>query len=125
MVEQNQNLDDWNLHRAAQENREDIVSALIAIGADIETEDDEGWTPLHWAARMESFEVAQLLIQSGADIEAEDNEGWTPLSHSGENYCGTSLPVVAQLLVQYGANTKGVIDLKVVIDQWLDDQKDG
>jgi ankyrin repeat protein len=150
-------LGDSDLHHAAKENREDIVSALIANGANIEAEDHEGWTPLHyaartdslevaglliqsgakvdvsndtgftplhWAARMESFEVAKLLIQSGANIEAEDHEGWTPLSHTGENYVGTSLPLVAQLLLQHGANTKGVLEMKVVIDQWVNDHKD-
>ena len=120
----NINLDSWDLHRAAKENREDIVSSLIANGANIEAEDQEGRTPLHYAARMESVEVAKLLIQSGANIEAEDHEGWTPLSHSGENYVGTSLPSVAQLLLQHGANTKGILEMKVVIDQWLDDHKD-
>ena len=120
----NINLDGWDLHRAAKENREDIVSLLIANGANIEAEDHEGRTPLHYAARMESVEVAKLLIQSGVNIETEDHEGWTPLSHSGENYVGTSLPLVAQLLLQHGANTKGILEMKVIIDQWLDDHKD-
>ena len=35
-------LDGWNLHRAAEENRPDIAGALIAQGSDIESANGPG-----------------------------------------------------------------------------------
>ena len=56
-------LEGWDLHRAARENRADIVRALIARGDDVNARDDDGVTPLLEAARGNSLEVARLLLE--------------------------------------------------------------
>ena len=38
-------LDGWDLHRAAKENRSDIAGALLDRGADIEAKDNIGGHP--------------------------------------------------------------------------------
>jgi len=52
---------------------------LVSIGADVNAEDDDGWTPLHFAAENNSNEMLKYLISVGADVWAEGNNGETPL----------------------------------------------
>ena len=67
----------WDLHRAAKENRVDIVRALIARGDDVDVvsapttnmKDEYGLTPLLTAAVYNSLETARLLIDKGASTE--------------------------------------------------------
>ena len=73
------NLDGWDLHRAAKENRVDIARALIARGADVNARDKYGSTSLEGAAFHNSLEVAGLLIERGADVNTRDKDGSTPL----------------------------------------------
>jgi ankyrin repeat protein len=72
-------LEGWDLHRAAKENRSDIARSLIARGDDIEAKDDDGWTALNRAASCNSLDVARLLIEKGAEVDARDGNGSTPL----------------------------------------------
>lgn len=61
-------LDGWNLHRAARENRADIAIALIEKGADVNAKDMQNGTPLHMAAAENSPKVAHLLNEYGAKV---------------------------------------------------------
>ena len=49
------------------------VTALVLSGcgadADIDTKDDDGWTPLRWAADKNSLDVVRLLIDRGANTD--------------------------------------------------------
>ena len=74
-------LDGWNLHRAAQENKLDIAGALIARGDDVYAQNNTDETPLSFAAKENSLEVAKLLIEHGVDLDAKDEDGQTPLHH--------------------------------------------
>ena len=57
---------------AAGNNAPDVARLLIDLGADIESKNNPGDTPLHWAAAKNSLDVARLLIQSGANTEGID-----------------------------------------------------
>ena len=93
-------LEGWDLHRAAEENREYIARALIARGDDVNARDEDGGTPLHVAAGTNSLDVARLLIDRGADIEAKDTDDWKPLHDSAMS---NSLDV-ARLLIDRDAD---------------------
>jgi ankyrin repeat protein len=72
------------LHRAAYGGNRQIAQVLLDAGANMNAEDNQGFTPMHWAVYEslllpEAQEVAKLLVIRGADINARDKEGSTPL----------------------------------------------
>ena len=64
---------------AAQTGNIEAVKQHIAAGTDVNTKDEDGFTPLHEATGAGHKEIAELLIAKGADVNAKDNNGWTPL----------------------------------------------
>jgi len=68
----NIDLEGWNLHRAAYENRDGIAQALIARGDDVDAIDEDGFTPLQFAAAANKLDVARLLIEDGANTDGID-----------------------------------------------------
>ena len=53
------------------------LKELIAAGADINKEDNEGRTSLHSAANQGHIECVNELIAAGADMNKEDKDGLT------------------------------------------------
>lgn len=62
------------LHIAAAEGDLDAIKALIAAGAAINEQDEQGRTAAHYAI-YSSREVLLELLASGANIELKDNDG--------------------------------------------------
>jgi ankyrin repeat protein len=69
------------LHCAIGENfrAKELVDFLVEKGANIQSKDSIGWTPLHHAAYYENKDIVALLIKRGADVNVVDNNGKTPL----------------------------------------------
>ena len=68
------------LHRAAWEDKPDIVQVLLSGGADPNVRDGNGETPLHFAARRPGpGAVSKILLAEGADPNARDARSRTPL----------------------------------------------
>lgn len=57
----------------------DICEILIAHGAEIDSQDTNGATPLHWAATVGNKMILELLIRYGANVNALDVSNKTPL----------------------------------------------
>ncbi len=59
-------LEGWDLHRAAKENRVDIARLLINHDAELEARDENGCTPLHIADSNNSLDLSRLLRKRAA-----------------------------------------------------------
>lgn len=59
------------LQLAAREGRKSVVRALLEHGADVDRQNDEGWTALHEAAKMGIDEVVRFLVD---DYNADTNK---------------------------------------------------
>ena len=68
-----------SIHDAAHTGNIEAVKRHLASGADLNTKDSEGGTPLHHTAWNGHKEVADLLIADGANVNATDERGETPL----------------------------------------------
>jgi serine/threonine-protein phosphatase 6 regulatory ankyrin repeat subunit A len=78
---------------------EALVRLLLEKGADPESKDASGQTPLRWAVEKGHVAVARLLVEKGADPESKDVSGQTPLRRAAEK----GHVAVARLLVEKGA----------------------
>ena len=67
------------LHQAASFGNLDVVSILLAPGAETEIRDNRGRTPLWVAAKRCHNECMLALIGYGADVNVQDDDGITPL----------------------------------------------
>ena len=70
---------DTALGMAAAFGKTDVAKALIEGGADLDTRNKDGSTPLHAAAFLCYPEIVQALVDKGADKNARNNSGGTAL----------------------------------------------
>lgn len=86
--------------RACHAGRPEMVTSLIANGADPARADAEGNTPLHHAALCAEPAVAAILIDAQAPLEARNRDQSTPLAVAAE---AANWPVL-RFLVERGAH---------------------
>ena len=60
------------LHFAVHQKHADVVQVLIDAGADIETKNDRGCSPLHYASIFGELTTVKMLVKAGADVRATD-----------------------------------------------------
>ena len=53
-------------------------ASAAAVGADINQQDEHGWTPLNWAAGRGHVEAISLLLERGADVTRVGRDQRTP-----------------------------------------------
>ena len=63
-----------------------VARLLIAHGADPNTRNKAGITPLHRASKCGWIEMVRLLIEHGANVDVKDGKGVTPLDVATENH---------------------------------------
>ena len=68
------------LLEASEKGNIDDVTLMLEVGADIETFNNGGSTPLIMASIYENKEIVEFLIENGGDINAKNVIGTTPLS---------------------------------------------
>jgi len=78
------------------------VQLLLEKGADIESKNKDGWTPLLRAVEKGHKAIVQLLLEKGADIESKDWNGSTPLVWAAGQGYNTA---VAQLLISHASRS--------------------
>ena len=93
--------DAW-LHGVAAEGQELVVQRLLQNGAEVESKNKWGRTPLSIAMSHGQKAVVELLLQEGAEVESKDKWGQTPLSIAA----GNGHEAVVELLLQKGAEVE-------------------
>jgi hypothetical protein len=77
------------------------AARLLGQGAEVDTKNNQGDTPLMLATKSGKIDTARLLIEKGANLEAKNNVGETALIAA----CTAGHADIAQLLVEKGAAT--------------------
>ena len=85
----------------------EIAKLLIDAGADVNSKDTEGNTPLHWSFSPEAID---FLVSKGADINAKNSAGLTPLENFTANIGGSNKEMVEAFL-KHGATVEDPIGL--------------
>jgi len=86
-----------------------LVNDLIALGANLDWQDEFGWTALIKAVRFGESGIVQMLIGAGADVNVQNDNGQTPLHVAAFIHMGKT--DIARMLIDAGAK-KDVKDKK-------------
>ena len=60
------------------------MEVLATHGADVNAQDENGWTALHYAVRDDHLDVVDLLLAAGADRSIKNDKGLTPRMNAAE-----------------------------------------
>lgn len=102
---------EFSLTEAAFDGYDGVVSSLISQGADINTVDRYGATPLMYAASQGHTAIVSTLIQAGSDLNARDEfHGWSALMFAA--FEGNNAAI--ETLVEAGVD----LDLAGAQDGW-------
>jgi ankyrin repeat protein len=89
------------LFDAAKIGRDDMVPALLHVGADIEARDARGYTALILASYNGHETTTRLLLDEGADVDAPDGARGNTALH-GVAFKG--FVAIAKVLIEAGAD---------------------
>lgn len=90
------------LIRAAEQGDTPTVLRLLAAGADINSQDGAGRTPVMAATHGNQVETVRALIEAGADINLQDNRQDNPYLYAGAE----GLLEILKLTIAAGADTR-------------------
>ena len=89
------------LHRLVEAGNVEVLESALALGADPDVTDGQGWTPLMHAVTGDRLQVIRQLIAAGVDVNARAADGSTALtlavSHGSQE--------AIALLIEAGADT--------------------
>jgi ankyrin repeat protein len=92
------------IHRAAANDRSEIVRLLVEWGSPLEATGTEQWTPLHLASVSMSPGAASALIKAGANIHARSVFGATPLHLAVHSVVTKASLETVRVLISAGAD---------------------
>jgi len=79
-----------------------IINAFLDNGADVNTRNRDGESPLHLAILLHRTSLVELLLNNGADINATTCEGISPLHWAAVN----NRSEIVELLIARGADPR-------------------
>ncbi len=71
-------MQDLKLIEAVKTGNIAIANELIETGADVNQQDENGWTPLNWAAGKGDIALVEFLLEKGSDVFREGLDERTP-----------------------------------------------
>jgi len=84
------------------ENDLDKVKKLVNNGFDVNSKDDNLWTPLHFAAQSFNENIVAFLLNNNADPNAKDSDGNTPIFRALFSCHGEDTNIFTMLLEKKG-----------------------
>ncbi|MGD8501864.1 MAG: ankyrin repeat domain-containing protein, partial [Phycisphaerales bacterium] len=90
------------LHEAASDGDIELIRSLVSSGADVNEQNNWGWTPLYTAVATGHGDIVRLLIAEGADADTPSKAGLTPLHFAVNN----GNRDIAKLLIKNGADCR-------------------
>eukprot|EP00438_Fugacium_kawagutii_P033812 Skav216928 [mRNA] locus=scaffold1838:384495:396677:- [translate_table: standard] len=90
------------LMMAAHKGDTEEVKGYIKNGANLNAQDEYGWTALRYAVRADQVKAARALIEGGADLNIASTSGRTPLMSAASN----GIADMVKLLLDAGADAK-------------------
>ena len=95
-----------------------LVSDLIVLGANVDWNDEDGWTPLHMAARNGSVEIARMLIGAKANLNVQGKWNRTPLHWAADG----GHEEIVRMLIDAGADETILDNDDLRWDELIDDE---
>jgi uncharacterized protein len=97
-----------------------VLVRLIQRGANVNSQDESGRSPLIAAALMNRLDSAGLLLAGGADVNHQDRHGQTALFYAADG----GFLKLAKLLLERGAdpalaNDSGITPMQIAADKSL------
>jgi hypothetical protein len=80
-----------HIHVAAQNGGPTDVKRQVNAAVSVDSQEQEGYTPVHWAAQDGHLEATASLLRSEANLNIRDCEGFAPreiAATSGRRLCG-------------------------------------
>ena len=104
----------------------EYIKRAIERGANVNSYDDNGITPLMVASEIGQIDIVKFLIEHGADVNSYDEDGYTAIMKASDFNSFDKAPRGSQLkiikfLIEHGAdvnmtNNHGYTALDLVID---------
>lgn len=99
-------MSDLQLIEAVKTGQLTEVEEALNSGADVNQQDEQGWTPLNWAAGKGNVEIVRLLLDRGADVFRVGRDERTPYKIA----LAAKHVEVTRLLKQAGRSVNGSQD---------------
>jgi ankyrin repeat protein len=96
------------IHRAAANDRDEMIRLLIEWGSPLEPTGTEMWTPLHLASVSRSHRAVSALLKARANIHARSVFGQTPLHLAVGPTITEALLDTVNILVSAGADPNSI-----------------
>ena len=90
-----------SIFTAAIHGKENLIKEFVKSGANIDSQDEYGATPLHYSLQAGHTEISKFLVISEASINIMDKEGLTPLDWAH----WMNQTEMANLIRKYGGKT--------------------
>ena len=74
----------FDLYAAVEKGDLKTIEYLISHGANIESKDKYGFTPLHIASIHNYLPIVEYLVSHGANIESKENNGASSLHYASQ-----------------------------------------
>ena len=63
-----------------------LIETLITMGADINWQDEDGWTALNYAISFDKEDICKILIDAGVDPNSRDIDNKTPVHYAAKTW---------------------------------------